>query len=331
MQFVRFQLLGYRVRERIIIVHSHACFVIDFNAASNNNRSDVKCETLTTSFQDLSVPTYFQTEDWGLRTVVEEEEEDGCRSLTLWWIWSFGKKSRDRCTLLLQYSGWTQQEDCCCCCCTLCPQPWQHTTRCFLMLRAPAPMLFKDGGCKDLWATMMPWALFSCCCCSISLSSSSSYPLKLILDQDVRIHQQLKIPGSLELLEKATARYYALARSPNHSNNKNNNSNSSNLVGHVGKILIRTNWSQPLGSEFPSTTYKHIFCNLQIHKENPNPWFFNFDDVLILLLLCFQMASFSSSSSCSFLQVFLPYKEEEEEEEGGFVVDNQSINQSINP
>jgi hypothetical protein len=41
------------------------------------------------------------------------------------------------------------------------------------------------------------------------------------------------------------------------------------------------------------------------------------------------MASFSSSSSCSFLQVFLPYKEEEEEEVGGFVVDNQSINQSI--
>jgi hypothetical protein len=51
--------------------------VIDFNAASKNNRSDVKCETLTTSFQNLSVPTYFQTEDWGLRTVVEEEEEDG--------------------------------------------------------------------------------------------------------------------------------------------------------------------------------------------------------------------------------------------------------------
>lgn len=163
------------------------------------------------------------------------------------------------------------------------------------MLRAPAPMLFKDGGCKDLWATMMPWALLSCCCCSISLSSSSSsYPLKLNLDEDVRFHQQLKTPESLELLEKATDRYYALARSPNHSNNNNNNRNSSNLVGHVGKILIRTNWSQPLESEFPSTTYKHVFCNLQTHKENPNPWFLNFDDVLILLLLRFQMAYFFS-------------------------------------
>jgi hypothetical protein len=67
-------------------------------------------------------------------------------------------------------------------------------------------------------------------------------PTKLNLDQDVRFHQQLKTPGSLELLEKATDRYYALARSPNHSNNNyNNNSNSSNLPGHVGKILIRTN------------------------------------------------------------------------------------------
>jgi hypothetical protein len=76
--------------------------------------------------------------------------------------------------------------------------------------------------------------LLSCCCCSISLSSSSSssssYPLKLNLDQDVRFHQQLKTPGSLELLEKATDRYYGLTRSPNHSNNNNNNSNSSNLV-----------------------------------------------------------------------------------------------------
>jgi hypothetical protein len=118
---------------------------------------------------------------------------------------------------------------------------------------------------------MMPWALLSCCCSSISLSSSS-YPLKLNLDQDVRFHQQLKTPRSLELLEKATDRYYALARSPNHSNNNNNN-NSSNLVRHVGKILIRTNWSQPLESEFPSTTYKQVFCNLQTHKENPNPSF----------------------------------------------------------
>jgi hypothetical protein len=43
--------------------------------------------------------------------------------------------------------------------------------------------------------------------------------------------------------------------------------------GLVGKILSRTNWSQPLESEFPSTTYKQVFCNLQTHKENPNPSF----------------------------------------------------------